>query len=202
MTSQDQSTQTDFVDSLGELMEKYWLIPPFPTPKEVEALRNLIDTKKELGPSYFVLSEGDCHEIVSNICSQYSTLLCLRDDIKIWCSYWGGIQAWPETFELIFHRASKRGKDKVGRFIERVLVHELRGKSLLRQLQFIEGSLPDSEAVLRSLWSYQQEQVITLVQGITIIQTKLPILRRISFASDIDGCLEQSRDEVFNIFGL
>lgn len=195
----DKSTQTDTIDPLDELMEEYWSIPPIPTRDDIETLSNLIDTKKQLGPSYFTMSFEEARNITKATTSQWVDLMELRESVISWSSVWGGIKAWPETLEILFSRANRRGPEKLRRFVERLLLHEAHGKRFFRELQSLDGMLPTGQAPLRSLWNFQQEQIVTMVEGLTIIQTKLPILRRTAFSTDIRGDMDRQRDELFGL---
>ncbi|KAF9552828.1 hypothetical protein CPC08DRAFT_592449, partial [Agrocybe pediades] len=108
---------------------------------------------------------------------QYEAFMALREDTKVWSERWGGVTIWRDSLEVLFSRAYHLGEEKTKAYIERLWTHELHGKQILRQLRTFEGILPSSKGITNILWSYQQELVITLVQGITIIQTKLPFLR-------------------------
>lgn len=108
----------------------------------------------------------------------YNRFVSLRSDIQQWASHWGGVSAWPYTFEILFFRALARGPERVQHFINVLGGHELKGKVLLLSLQTFQGGLPDSKNpfAIPLLWSYQQEQLMTLVQGLTIIQTRVPFM--------------------------
>ncbi|KDR73875.1 hypothetical protein GALMADRAFT_50563, partial [Galerina marginata CBS 339.88] len=108
---------------------------------------------------------------------ELESFLKVREKVQKWGSYWGGIAAWPDTFEVLLHRAIARGPERVLQFIERLWSHELVGREILRSLQVMDGYLPDRPMAVKILWAYQQEQLMTMVQGLTTIQTRLPIIR-------------------------
>lgn len=113
----------------------------------------------------------------------YDHFVEIRESVKIWSSMWGGVSAWSDTLEILFYRALARGPERTDYFIRRLCAHEMKGRELLRSLEKIEGCLPNDATLVSTLWCYQQELVIEVVRGLTIVQTRLPIMRRWDMSS-------------------
>ena len=80
----------------------------------------------------------------------------------------------------------------------------MHGNHLLHLLSLKNGSknngpLPASPIAQKMLWNYEVEQITTLVEGLTIIRTKIPILRRTNFTTDEFRVLNEHRDVMLGL---
>jgi len=147
-----------------------------------------------MGSPNFQLPVSELYDVLPNF-SQYDNFIALRENVIKWGSYWGGVNAWPDTLDYLFHCAKNHGTPE--RFIEKVWTHELCGHELLHALQVIIGILPQGAVAVCMIWAYQQEQVIMVTQGISIIWTKLPLFREeIGFREDAKRALGQSKENM------
>lgn len=127
----------------------------------------------------------------------YDHFITTRKSVLEWGSLWGGIPAGSETLEILFCRALARGPERVQYFIQRICAHETKGTELLKALQINKLFLPGDIKLVSILWDYQQEQVIEVVRGLTIIQTRVPIMRKSIFSVGPGQSLHDSIASVF-----
>lgn len=185
----DVAVQTDPVsmfEPLTDLMDEFWKLPTGP---DLERIIPLIINRKPVQSPYILLPVEDLDRYISpqeNNETMYDRYMHLRQSIITWSGQWGGPALLSDTIDVLYYRAMKGGNRKMVKLIEQLWVYEAHGKLLLREVQVLEGGLPHSALAIASIWMHQQELVITLTQCLTIVQTKLQIMRR-SAVDQLDG---------------
>lgn len=114
----------------------------------------------------------------------YEAFLQTRDLVASWSRYWTGMEQWPEALDAAFQRHKQYGPEGVHTFIRKLWYHEQRGRQLLHRIQSRRSgdSLPSNPEALMALWNLQQDQVMVLTRGLTIMELTGSIARRSSFS--------------------
>lgn len=97
-----------------------------------------------------------------------------------WATPWGGIWAWSESFEAIFHAACFRGERATSQLLRRLWGHAEVGKQLLDLLRSTNLPLGDEEDI-QLLWIRKTQDIEFLVHRITIIETRHDIIWKTIF---------------------
>ncbi|KAH6907857.1 hypothetical protein BKA70DRAFT_1427683 [Coprinopsis sp. MPI-PUGE-AT-0042] len=112
----------------------------------------------------------------------YDRFVEVRERCVQWMSIWGGITVWPESVEVIFVQALKKGVDEAKKWSWELTDHAHTGRVLLAHLQHLEGVLPSNQNQLRELWRLQFDQVVQLSKGIAMLETRVGVFNWRFFA--------------------
>ena len=98
--------------------------------------------------------------------------------VRLWSSVWSGLLCWPMRLEDMFREVYKRGDDEeIMRWSVEVWEHADSGRLLLEEVEHWSGRLPVQDArAMKILWKEFQGMHYLLVQGITIIETRVSVL--------------------------
>ncbi len=112
----------------------------------------------------------------------YNDFLQNRAIAAEWSRRWGGVANWPYSLEIELERLKSRGPEGISKFYRRLWQHEHRGRRLLYdiQKQTIKTLPPNDEAIMQ-LWNLQQDQVIVLTRGLTILELTVSVAERTMF---------------------
>lgn len=123
--------------------------------------------------------------------SDYESFLWYRSIISSWSRCWGGMADWPRNLEVELDRARGNGPEALARFFRRMWNHEQRGRFLLHSIQKqTASSLPANPEAIMTLWNLQQDQVIVLTRGLTIIELTALVAERSMFSIGGDSFIE------------
>lgn len=103
-------------------------------------------------------------------------LLGLRSLVQKWGSIWGGVLYWPNAMEEMFLDACEHGRTGAMGLAYQVWDHAEEGRRLLREIERMDGRLPDEPRALKILWIEYSQLHHLLVRGITIIEARMNAL--------------------------
>lgn len=126
-------------------------------------------------PKQIALSTDDPNfpnDPLLNNFGDYNHFMYTRDLVARWSKYWTGMENWPEALDTAFERHKGYGPDGASLFLRKIWYHEQRGRQLLHRIQSQRsaGSLPSNPEALMALWNLQQDQVMVLTRGLTIME--------------------------------
>lgn len=151
-------------DPLSQLLDEFWDGAQLPT-----AERMMAEIKHNM--SYLKIRKLDDRP-------QFQHYLGLREDVARWTMAFGGITTWASKLEDLFHQALHKDQATAMELVERLWLHQTKGKLLLRRLEDIEGYLPFSRVAISMWWYNQQALVVEVVKGLTILELQLPVMFR------------------------
>ncbi|PPQ96515.1 hypothetical protein CVT26_010431 [Gymnopilus dilepis] len=97
----------------------------------------------------------------------------LRGLVQKWGSVWGGVVYWPDALEEMFLEACEEGRSGAMNLAYRVWDHADEGRALLREVEKMDGRLPDLPRALKFLWVEYSKLHHLLIRGITIIEAQM-----------------------------
>ncbi|KAJ3534103.1 hypothetical protein NMY22_g7062 [Coprinellus aureogranulatus] len=107
----------------------------------------------------------------------------LHPQIMRWCTPWGGVSAWSETFEVLFQTACRVGARFTDKhWLKKIWGHAAVGRQLLALLRHTNLPLPEDPEAVRLLWTKKMDDAEILIKGVTIIETRFDILARGMFS--------------------
>jgi hypothetical protein len=118
----------------------------------------------------------------------------LRVEIQRWGSIWGGITCWPESLEVMFLGACRTGHESVMELSYEVWRHADAGRLLLREIERMDGKLPDNPYALKMLWNEYSTLHHLLIRGITIIEARMNALNPGIFRLPGTPCDDEDTD--------
>lgn len=107
---------------------------------------------------------------------EWRRLQILRFQINLWASIWGGVQFWSDSLQQIFTSVCSEGTQAVNNWSLEIWRHADAGRELLVACKGLEGDLPDEPYAIRIMWREYSKLIELLVQGITIIDTRLAVV--------------------------
>ena len=122
----------------------------------------------------------------------YDEFLWNRAITADWSRRWGGVANWPHSLEIELERLKSRGPEGISTFYRRLWQHEHRGRYLLYEIQKQTiMTLPPNDEAIMQLWNLQQDQVMVLTRGLTIMElTGSMALRHLSIGGgELDGAV-------------
>lgn len=97
--------------------------------------------------------------------------------VREWTSVWGGIICWPMSLEDKFREVLPRGDEVIMNWSLQIWEHADVGRLLLDEVECWTGRLPvQDERAMKIFWKEFQGMHYLLVQGITIIETRVSAL--------------------------
>ena len=112
----------------------------------------------------------------------YDEFLWNRGITVDWSRRWGGVANWPHSLEIELDRLKARGPEGISKFYRRLWQHEHRGRHLLYEIQKQTiMTLPPNDEAIMQLWNLQQDQVIVLTRGLTILELTASVAERTMF---------------------
>lgn len=126
--------------------------------------------------------------------SDYKSFLWYRGVVSDWTKCWGGMANWPRNLEVELDRARGNGPEAIALFFRRLWNHEHRGRYLLHAIQTqTSSSLPSNPEAIMCLWNLQQDQIIVLTRGLTIIELTASVAEQTMFTIGGDNFMEDFR---------
>lgn len=109
---------------------------------------------------------------------EWDRMQVLNRIVKQWSSIWGGLLCWPMRLEDMFREISSQGTDEsIMDWSIHVWEHADVGRVLLDEVEHWTGRLPVQDPrAMKILWKEFQGMHFLLVQGITIIETRVSVL--------------------------
>jgi hypothetical protein len=97
--------------------------------------------------------------------------------VRQWSSIWGGGLCWPMSLEDMFREVYPRGDDAIMEWSIQIWEHADVGRLLLEEVECWTGRLPVEDArAMKIFWKQFQGMHFLLIQGITIIETRVSVL--------------------------
>jgi hypothetical protein len=97
--------------------------------------------------------------------------------VRQWTSIWGGVLCWPMSLEEMFRDVCPRGDEAMMDWSIQIWEHADVGHLLLEEVECWTGRLPVQDArAMKIFWKEFQGMHYLLVQGITIIETRVSVL--------------------------
>ena len=120
------------------------------------------------------LSENDDER--EEVLQEWSKLQDLRFQINRWASIWGGVHFWPDSLQSLFTTVCSQGVQAVNDWSLQVWQHADAGRELLAACRALDGELPEEFYAIRIMWREYSKLIELLVQGITIIETRVAVI--------------------------
>lgn len=99
----------------------------------------------------------------------------VRKKVSLWNAEWGPIRHWPRLFENEFGDAKE--KQCSGEWVDGVQLVVDEGRKIVNQLQqAVEANLPSDDWMVRDLWRSSLLLMAHLLEGITVLETRLEIV--------------------------
>jgi len=97
--------------------------------------------------------------------------------VRQWSSIWGGLLCWPLHLEDQFREVYDRGDDEIMEWSIGVWEHADLCRLLLEEVELWTGRLPVHEPrAIKILWKECVGMHYLLVQGITLLETRVSVL--------------------------
>jgi hypothetical protein len=108
---------------------------------------------------------------------EWERMQVLNRIVRLWSSIWGGLICWPMRLEDMFREVFSGGDDVIMEWSIQVWEHADVGRTLLDEVEHWTGRLPVQDPrAMKILWKEFQGMHYLLIQGITIIETRVSVL--------------------------
>ena len=147
-------------------------------PDEVDIKAALVKFQSRF-PRNFEQSKSDDDDDSSNDdgLEEWERMHELNRIVRQWTSVWGGGLCWPMSLEEMFRAVYPRGDEAIMDWSVQIWEHADVGHLLLEEVECWTGRLPVQDArAMKIFWKEFQGMHYLLVQGITIIETRVSIL--------------------------
>ena len=111
--------------------------------------------------------------MLSNSYKQYDLFVEFREHVYTWGMVWGGIDNWARSLDILFKRAIRESWKLTRELVRQVYRWREKGEALLSSLDELQGNLPRDPMGYTLLWRYHNDQVKSLVKGVTILDCRL-----------------------------
>ncbi|KAJ3566937.1 hypothetical protein NP233_g6682 [Leucocoprinus birnbaumii] len=92
-----------------------------------------------------------------------------------WVSNWGGLENWPIALQKQYEEAVVAGPVETDRWYDDIWNYADEGRMLRAYFAELHGSLPTAHSRVKELYRREIEAMASLVRGITIIETRVPL---------------------------
>jgi hypothetical protein len=107
--------------------------------------------------------------------SAHALIADVQKKVSLWNADWGPIHQWPRLFETKFGDAKE--KECSDDWVENIQLVVENGWKIAHQLrQAVEGNLPSNDWMVRDLWRSSLSLMADLLEGITVLETRLEIV--------------------------
>ena len=160
-------------------MPRFWIAAA--AEFNISAVQAEIDSRVRQPSSSDSEEEDEVHRVLG-VPDEWEKMEVIRTEVVRWASIWGGVACWPDSLELMFQAACAEGRQRTIDWSLEVWSHMETGRQLLQLLENLDGELPDHPYVLRVLWREYRNAISTLVEGTTIIKTRVNMVNPGMFA--------------------
>ncbi|KAJ3564207.1 hypothetical protein NP233_g8443 [Leucocoprinus birnbaumii] len=92
-----------------------------------------------------------------------------------WVSNWGGLENWPFALQKQYEEAVVAGPWETDKWYDDIWKYADEGRMLRADFAELHGTLPTAHSKVKELYRQEIEAVASLVRGITIIETRVPL---------------------------
>lgn len=146
----------------------------------VQELEDILDGVSTLVPNSPLMELPATFATLSNLYKQYDLFLQFREHVYTWGTVWGGVDNWACSLDILFKRSIREGWKLTRELVRQVYRWREKGEILLSTLDELQGNLPRDPLGYTLLWRYHNDQVKSLVKGITILACRLESIQQSS----------------------
>ncbi|KAJ3562491.1 hypothetical protein NP233_g9536 [Leucocoprinus birnbaumii] len=117
-------------------------------------------------PSYHIGGISQCETACFSI---------LYAQVVQWVSNWGGLENWPFALQKQYEEAVVAGPWETDQWYDDIWKYADEGRMLRADFAELHGTLPTAHSRVKELYRREIEAVASLVRGITIIETRVPL---------------------------